>query len=295
MVNLELYRVFWTVAKCKSITKAAEELFISQPAVSQSIKQLESQLNGKLFHRVARGMELTETGGRQMFEIVDKAISMLDEAEKKFTDIKGVASGCIRIACADNVTTRFLLKYIKVYKELYPNVSLSFFNGTSKECFEHVKDNKADIGFVNLPITNDNKVRLTGQTGEIHDIFVASSKYSELFSKEVPIASLSNYPLLMLDSTTMTRQKIDEFLQGHSVKLSPDMELGSIELLVAMAKKGFGIACVPREYVEDELSLGDLTEINVTPQLPVRAIGVITSKTEAISFAVKEFLKILNK
>lgn len=294
MVNLELYRVFWTVAKRKSITKAAEELFISQPAVSQSIKQLESQLNGKLFHRVARGMELTETGGKQMFEIVDKAITMLDEAEKMFTDIKGVASGCIKIACSDNVTTRFLLKYIKLYKELYPNVSLSFFNGTSKECLEHVKENKADIGFVNLPILND-KVHLAGQAGEIHDIFVASSKFSELFDKEVQIATLSNYPLLMLDATTMTRQKIDEFLHGLSVKLTPDMELGSIELLVAMAKQGFGIACVPREYVEDELKSGALTEINVSPQLPVRAIGVISGKNETLSFAVKEFLKILNK
>lgn len=294
MVNLELYRVFYTVAKSKSITKAAEILYISQPAVSQAIKQLEKQLGGKLFNRVSRGMELTETGGKQMFEIVSKAIEMLDSAENKFTDLNNIATGQIRIAASDNVINYFLLKYIKQFKELYPNVSLMFYNETSNNCIDFVKSGKADIGFVNLPI-NVQSVNFTGQTGRIHDVFVASDKFSNLFDTEIEFSELSNYPLLLLDSTTRTRQKIDEFAQSLNIKLTPDFELASVELLVNMAVEGFGIACVPKEFVTRQLNNKQLTILNVLPELPVREIGVITNKQEINSFAVNEFLKILNQ
>lgn len=294
MVNLELYRVFYTVAKSKSITKAAEILYISQPAVSQAIKQLEKQLGGKLFNRYSRGMELTETGGKQMFEIVSKAIEMLDSAENKFTDLNNIATGQVRIAASDNVINYFLLKYIKEFKELYPNVSLMFYNETSNNCIDLVKSGKADIGFVNLPI-NVQTVNFTGQTGRIHDVFVASDKFSNLFGTEIEFSELSNYPLLLLDSSTRTRQKIDEFTQSLNIKLTPDFELASVELIINMAVEGFGIACVPKEYVTRQINNKQLTVLNVLPELPVREIGVITNKQEINSFAVNEFLKILNQ
>ncbi|MBO7525272.1 MAG: LysR family transcriptional regulator [Clostridia bacterium] len=293
MINLELFRVFYTVAKCKSITKAAEELFISQPAVSQAIKSLENQIGGKLFNRVSRGMELTEPGGKEMFEKVKEAIELLDSAEKNFSDMKEVASGSVRIAAAANVINFFLIKYIKMFREKYPNVALTFLNGTSKECMELVKEDKADVGFANLPITSGG-VTFTGQTGKVHDVFVASDKFSELFDKEINLGYLSNYPLMMLDSSTMTRNNIDEFLSDHNIKLSPDMEFGSVEILTSLAVNGLGIACVPKEYVLDEIESGKLKVLSVTPSLPTRAIGVVINKQKTYGFAVNEFLKILN-
>lgn len=293
MINLELFRVFYTVAKCKSITKAAEELFISQPAVSQAIKSLENQIGGKLFNRVSRGMELTEPGGKEMFEKVKEAIELLDSAEKNFSDMKEVASGSVRIAAAANVINFFLIKYIKIFREKYPNVALTFLNGTSKECMELVKEDKADVGFANLPITSGG-VTFTGQTGKVHDVFVASDKFKELFDKEINLGYLSNYPLMMLDSTTMTRSNIDEFLSDHNIKLSPDMEFGSVEILTSLAVNGLGIACVPKEYVLNEIESGKLKVLSVTPSLPTRAIGVVINKQKTYGFAVNEFLKILN-
>ena len=293
MINLELFRVFYTVAKCKSITKAAEELFISQPAVSQAIKSLENQIGGKLFNRVSRGMELTEPGGKEMFEKVKEAIELLDSAEKNFSDMKEVASGSVRIAAAANVINFFLIKYIKMFREKYPNVALTFLNGTSKECMELVKEDKADVGFANLPITSGG-VTFTGQTGKVHDVFVASDKFSELFDKEINLGYLSNYPLMMLDSSTMTRNNIDEFLSDHNIKLSPDMEFGSVEILTSLAVNGLGIACVPKEYILDEIESGKLKVLSVTPSLPTRAIGVVINKQKTYGFAVNEFLKILN-
>ena len=103
MVNIELYRVFYTVAKCGSLTKAADELFISQPAVSQAIKQLESQLGTSLFNRTHRGMELSVQGGKLIFKQVEEALALLDAAENKLIELKTTASGTIRVGATDSI------------------------------------------------------------------------------------------------------------------------------------------------------------------------------------------------
>lgn len=292
--NLELYRIFHTVARLKSLTKAADELFISQPSASAAIKNLESRLGVKLFNRVARGMELTDDAGKKLFEVVDEAIRMLERVEDELNGEKTSASGLVRIAAADEVTNYFLLKYVKEFKEANPDVSFVFINGTSKDCLDNVREDRADVGFVNLPVVSSS-VCFTGQTGQIHDVFVASSKYESLFGKTVPLSSISDYPLLMLDCTASTRRKIDEFTKELNIKFTPEIELNSVDLLTAMAANGLGIACVPREYVKKELESGVLTEIKTEPSLPVRAIGVVTNKKKSASHAVNAFLKLLNK
>lgn len=294
MINLDLYRVFYTVAKCGSLTKAAEELFISQPAVSQAIKQLEQQLGGKLFNRVSRGMNLTETGGRQMFDVVDQAIKILETAETKFKESKKIATGTLRISAADTVVTHFLMRYIKKYHEMYPNVVITFKDCTTSETLERIKTGKADVGMVNLPIY-DREVHLTGQTGVIEDIFVASEKYSNLFDKVVELKDLPDYPILMLDNTTATSKEIFNFLDSLNINITPEFEVSSVELIIEMAKNGLGIACVPRRYVLQELARRELHEIKVSPSLPFRATGIVVNKDLSThSFAVKEFIKILN-
>ena len=159
MVNLELYRVFYKVAKCGSLTKAAEELYISQPAVSQAIKQLESGLGCQLFVRTHKGMELSETGGKQIFPAIEQALKSIDEAENKLTELKDTATGVIRICASDTVSTHFLIPVIKKYHEKYPDVNLILQNCTSAETIEYLKGNKGDIGFLNLPI-DDSYVNL---------------------------------------------------------------------------------------------------------------------------------------
>ena len=294
MVDLDLYRVFYTVAKCGSLTKAAEELYISQPAVSQAIKQLETQLGGKLFNRVSRGMELTETGGVQVLSIVEQALKMLDGAEDKFKEIRNIATGTLRISASDINITHFLMRYIKKYHELYPNVTITLKDSTSKETIELIKSHKADVGLINLPV-DDKDILLTGQTGEIEDIFVCSDKYSDLFDKTIELKDMPNYPVLMLDNSTTTAKEIYNFLESLNIRIVPEFEIGSVELLVEMAKNELGIACVPRRYVLDELKRRELYEINVTPKLPLRMTGVVVGKEGAEhSFALKEFIRLLD-
>ncbi len=294
MVDLDLYRVFYTVAKCGSLTKAADQLFISQPAVSQAIKQLEIQLGGKLFNRVSRGMELTDPGGKQMFETVSQIIEKLSIAENEFSQISSNASGSIRISASDLFTAYKLMKYITEFHELYPNVSFLFTNSNTRQSIDLIKDNKADIGFVKLPI-EDKSVLFTGQIGFLNDVFVVSKKFEDLANKHLKLSDLSNYPLILLDSTTSARQELDRFCNTLSIKLIPEIEVSSVSLMLELTKRGFGIACIPHEYILNELENGELLQLNVAPVLPRFATGVIVNKDKNYSFAVAEFLKLLNK
>lgn len=293
MVNLDLYRVFYTVAKCGSLTKAAEELYISQPAVSQAIKQLESQLGGKLFNRTHKGMELSETGGKQIFPIVEKALKLFDQAESKYSELKDTATGIVRICASDTVSTHFLLPYIKEYHEKHPNVNLILQNCTSSETIEMLKNGKGDIGFVNLPL-DDSEVHLSNIVMQLHDTFVCSEKFKELTDGIVELKRLQDYPLLMLELSTATRQAIVSFAHSQGIHLHPEIELASLELMTSLAKNGIGIACIPREFVKHELEEEkSLLEIKTNPVLPTRAIGLALPKNADLTFAVKEFIKLI--
>ena len=293
MVNLELYRVFYTVAKCGSLTKAAEELFISQPAVSQEIKQLETQLGGQLFNRTRKCMELSETGGKQIFPLVEQALKLFDQVESKYSEIKGTATGIVRVCASDTVSTHFLLPFVKEYHEKYPDVNLILQNCTSNETVELLKNKKGDVGFVNLPI-DDSDINLSGVVMQLHDTFVASEKFAHLTKEPIDLKRLQDYPLLMLELSTATRQAIVSYAHSQGIHLHPEVELGSLELMTELAKAGIGIACIPREFVKHELESGSLLEIKTTPSLPSRAIGLALPKTEDLTFAVKEFVKMVS-
>ena len=295
MVDLELYRVFYTVAKCGSLTKAAEELFISQPAVSQQIKQLESQLGGQLFIRTRKGMELSEMGGKQIFPLVENALKLFNEVETKYSELKENATGIVRICASDTVSTHFLLPFIKEYHEKFPDVNLVLQNCTSSETIELLKHKKGDIGFVNLPI-DDSEIDLSSMVLPLHDTFVASEKFKELAGEVVDLKRLQDYPLLMLELSTATRQAIVSFAHSQGIHLHPEIELASLELMTSLAKAGLGIACIPREFVKHELEdEKSLIEIKTNPQLPARAIGLALPKNEGKTKAVKEFIKMISE
>ena len=294
MVNLELYKVFYTVAKCGSLTRAAEELYISQPAISQAIKQLETQLGGQLFVRTHKGMELSDTGGKQIFPIVEQALKQIELAESKYSELKETATGVVRICASDTVTSKYLLPFVKEYHEKYPSVNLILQNCTSAETVELLKNKKGDIGFINLP-TDDREITVYGKAMQLHDTFVASEKFSELEQGTVELKRLQHYPLIMLELTTSTRQAIVNFAHSLGIHLHPEIETESWQLMLELAKNGIGVACIPKEFVSEELKAGTLKEIKTDPELPVRVLGIALPKNESANFAVKEFLKMIDK
>lgn len=293
MVNLELYKVFYTVAKCGSLTKAAEELFISQPAVSQAIKQLENQLSTPLFNRTHKGMELTVQGGKLIFKQVEQALSLLEEAEQRISELKTTPTGTIRIGATDSIFSNVLVDKIVQYNKKYPGVKIELITGTSPETLTQLKENKCDIGFINLPI-EDKDVNFTGTVAHLSDCFVAGKNFSHLQGKKLGLSDLQEYPLLMIESNTVARRALSSYTQTLGIQLHPDIEVENWDLMLKLAVKGMGIGCVPREYAQAVLDKGELFEVDVTPSLPVRGVGIALPKNVPIAYALKQFIALFN-
>ena len=289
MVNLELYRVFYTVAKLGSSTRAAEELFISQPAVSQAVKQLESQLGTTLFNRTHKGMELSSQGGKLIFGQVEQALKLLDDAESKLLELKTTATGTIRIGATDAIFSYVLADKIVKYNAKYPAVKIELITGTTPETIEQLKDNKCDVGFINLPI-EDKDVKFTGTVAHLSDIFVAGEKFAHLKGTKVNLSDLHRFPLLMIESNTVARRALTEYTQTLGIQLHPDIEVENWDLMLKFASCGMGIGCVPREYATGYLESGELFEVDVMPSLPVRGVGIALPKNVPLQFALKEFI-----
>jgi DNA-binding transcriptional LysR family regulator len=293
MVNLDLYRVFYKVAKCGSLTKAAEDLYISQPAVSQAIKQLESQLNTTLFNRTHRGMELSVHGGAQIIKNVEKALELLDGAENKLMELKNTATGTIRIGASDTIFEYFLAEKLVEYHEKFPAVKFELLSDISPKTVEQLKSNKCDIGFLNLPIQEDDAIVISSNVMYLNDVFVANEHYSELMDRVVPLRKLTEYPMLLMDTTTVSRKAITNFASSLGINFRPDIEVSSWDLMKRLAKKGMGIGCIPREYAQKELvEHQSLFEVKTEPSLPVRSVGMALVKGAHIPFALREFIKL---
>ena len=296
MVNLELYRVFYTVAKCGSLTKAAEELYISQPAVSQSIKQLENQLGVSLFNRTHRGMELSAQGGKLIFKEVERALGLLYAAENRLVQIKTSATGTIRIGASDTIFEYFLADKIVEFHAQFPAVKIELMADFTPDTIEKLKANRCDVAFVNLPISVDSEeLELRGNCMRLNDIFIAGEKFKELAEGTVSISQLEKYPLILMDKNTVSRRSLDNFFASLGVNLQPSIEVGSWDLMKRLVVSGMGIGIIPKQYAKRRLSNGELFEIKTDPTLPVRSVGMLLPKHKPASFALHSFIEYFNE
>ena len=296
MVNLELYRVFYTVAKCGSLTKAAEELYISQPAVSQSIKQLENQLGVRLFNRTHRGMELSAQGGKMIFSEVERALGLLGAAENRVAEMQTAATGVIRIGASDTIFEYFLADKIVDFHEKFPAVKIELMADFTPDTIEKLKANRCDVAFVNLPIEVDPELTLHGNCMRLNDIFIVGEKYKELANGgTVSLSKLKEYPLVMMDKNTVARRSLTNFLGAHGVELQPSIEVGSWDLMKRLVQRGMGVGIIPREYAKGRLGDGELFEVKTDPALPTRSVGMLLSKNATASYALHSFIEFVLK
>ncbi len=294
MVNLELYRVFYAVVKCGSLTGAAEELSISQSAVSQSVKQLETQIGCRLFNRHRKGVELTE-GGKLVLPDVERALALLDGAELKVDELNGSPKGTIRIGASETIFQYLLSEKIVEYNRLYPQVKIELISEISPKIIDLLKHDKCDIGFLNLPIAPDGDIKIVDTIAFLHDIFVAGKAFSALADEPIPLRSLVGYPLLIMEKNTVARNAFDSFAESNGVELCPSVEVNSWGYMKQLVSDGMGIGCVPREYVLHRLSNGTLIELNVWPSMPVRSVAMATAKRHTPTFATRAFTSLFAK
>lgn len=291
-INYELYRIFYVVANSGSITKAAGELFISQPAVSQSIKQLETQIGGRLFKRTSKGMELTYEG-KMIYDYIREANELIGKAEKKFSQLKELTYGEIKIGASDTITKHYLLKYIKQFIAKYPDISVKVTNRTTGETLNLLKSGKVDIGFVNGPVT-DELVDVTDLV-ETEDVFVCNAEWINRYSEPLTPEQLAGEPLIMLEKLSNTRRVIDEHFAKFDVELNPMLELGSLDLMLDFAKVGLGITCAPSLTVESDIASGLLYRVPITFQMPKRAFALVTMKGVPLNYSALQFVNSLKK
>ena len=291
MNNLELYKVFYCVAKSGSLTKAAQELYISQPAVSQSVKQLEGLLGVTLFNRTHRGMELTSAGGKLIYKKVEDALYLIEEAENSISELKDTPCGTLRIGATDCIFSHVLADKIAKFSEKYPSVRLELISATSPETIAQLKDDKCDIAFLNLPAEDDG-IKLLDTVAHLNDIFVAGKKFSEIEGQTLPLSGLREFPLMMIEENTVARKTLNSFTKTLGIDLQPDIEVANWDFMVKLAVKGMGIGCVPREYCIEQLTAGELFEVKTSPALPVRGVGIALPKNASATYAVKQFIKL---
>jgi len=293
-IDFELYRIFYTVANHKNITKAAEELNISQPAISKSIKNLEEQLGGQLFVRTKRGVMLTEEG-KEFYNYIKQAIEYISNAENKFTELINLETGCIKIGISSTLTKEFLLPYLKEFHRLYPKIDIQIMTNISSELFPKLRNGLIDIIILNLNDKNYGQDINIIKCKKITDCFVANKTYNDLINNEISIKELNKYPLILQLKGSNTRAFLDNFAKENNTILKPNIELASYSLVVEFAKIGLGIGYVTKDYVKNELMNHELYEIKLKEKIPSRYIGIATSNHHLPNFSTKKLIEIINK
>lgn len=290
MINFELYKIFYTVTKCGSLTLAAEELHMSQPAVSYAIKQLEMQLGTTLFNRKHNGMELSASGGKLIAGDVEQAVKLLAGVENLLAERQKSASGTLRIGASDTIFQYVLADKIVEYSQRYPQVVIELISDVTPNIIEALKSDKCDIGFLNLPIAPDNGIVITESIKYLNDIFIAGKKFEKLKGKELSLRDLQQYPLLLMEEHTVAREAFEAYISSHNVLLKPAAEVNSWGFMKQLVVSGMGIGCIPREYSFNKIADGAIFELNVTPPMPMRSVGIALPKNSYTSFALKLFI-----
>ena len=284
-VDLELYRVFYTVAKHKHMTKASEELHISQPAISQSIKKLEDQLGGTLFLRSNKGMELTEEG-KMFYEYVKGALELINNAENEFTSFKDLSKGEVKIGCSTTLTKLVLMDALKDFHLDYPNININITNDLTSKLINDLKLGKLDFVLFNESNIKETNLNLE-KIKELKQGFIYNPEFYD--DNVNTFEDLNNVPLILQKEESNSRKLLDYIALRNNVKLIPKMEVVSQELITEFTNIGLGIGFSIIALAKRNFQ--NLKELNINKEIPNLNIYLATNKTVALTFASKMFIR----
>lgn len=292
-LNLEYYKIFYYVGKYKSITMAARELSLSQPAVSQSVKHLEDDLGIELFVRTPKGVRLTQEG-EVLFAHVARGYEAICLGEKKVKELLSLDSGEIRIGASDMTLQFYLLDHLEAFHEKYPKIKIHVTNAPTPETISHLQEGRIDFGVITTPVAENKHLQLRN-VRTIRDVFVAGEKYRNYQGKRLEFSALTEIPLICLEGETSSRTYVEGFLAEDGVELSPEFELATSDMLVQFAKRGLGVASVVRDFAQDALLAGDLFELQFEKQIPRRQMCIVTDDRLPLSAAANRLLQFLEE
>lgn len=292
-INLELYKIFYIVAKNESISAAANILYISQPAITMQIKKLEEQLGISLFTRTKHGVILTDEG-KILFDYVKSGIESITNGENVLSNLKNLDSGIIRISASTTVCRHVVMPYLEKFHENYPNIEIQIVNNLTSALIRDLRNGNLDILFLNMP-SNENKDLKVLPIVDVNDIFVGNKKYYDLTNGKILLKDLINYPLIFQKLPSNTRKYLNNYLQDNNVFLKPQLEVVSYNLIMDLVKAGFGIGYATKEFIKTELENKSLYEIKVTPEVPKRYIGLVYINKKTPNFSTKKLIEMIIK
>lgn len=285
-INYELYKVFYHVASTLSFSEASKQLFISQSAVSQSIKTLERKLDQVLFIRSTKHVQLTPEG-EILLRHIEPAMHFIRRGEAQLLDAASTG-GQIRIGASDTICRYFLVPYLERFHHDLPTAHIKVINQTSIKCVELLETGQVDLIITNYPNTHLSNVSSIHKIKEFKDVFVAGSAFEHLKGQSLDFEELSNYPILMLDKKSTTSEFLHRLFQQHHLDLVPEIELTSNDLLIDLARIGLGIAFVPDFCITEQMT--DLFIVKTAEELPARELVIAYNEQIPLTKAGEEFL-----
>ena len=287
-INLEYYKIFYYVGKMGGITLAAEELSISQPAVSQAVKLLEGELGTPLFVRTGRGVRMT-SAGEMLYSYVKRGYESIRLGENKLKEMLDLESGEIRIGASDMTLKFCLLNYLQHFHEEFPKVKLTVTNGPTPETLRYLLEGRIDFGVVTQPFEQRQDLEIR-EIGSVQDVFVSGEKYAFLRGKKLSFEDLESLPVICLEKNTSTRRYMDEVLAGNHVCLNPEIELATSDMLVQFALRNLGVAEVVRDFAAPYLERQELFEIELEKEIPARKICLVQDRKNPPSAAAQRLI-----
>ena len=284
-MNLNLYRVFYTVAKTKSFSESSRTLHISQPAISKHIQNLEYELNTLLFYRTNRGIELTPEA-KALLVYVEKAYNYLMLGERELQEGKELTKGTVSIGTSTHLSFYFLNKHVKKFMQSHPNIVINISNHNDVILFELLQQHTLDL-LITTGEFQSNK--------ELNTVELSKTEYCFTYDKtklELPeiktIEEIFNHPVLLHSKKTKQRTELEKILSSKSIISNPIMELESSETMLNYIREGLGIGYIQKNIVEQDPNL----EIINIEGLPEEVITLIYND-ESLTTSSREFINMI--
>lgn len=291
--NLNLYHIFYTVAKNKNISLAAKELYISQPAISKAISKLENNLETTLFIRSSRGVTLTEEG-TILYEQVHNAFTSIHNGEEQLRKISRLGVSHLSIGVSITLCKYILLPYLKEFIKENPHITISITCHPSTETIRDIENGTTEIGLVGIPTSTDSLHY--EPICEIQDTFVATDTYLKnlrIRENGTKTSLLANANFMMLNKENISRKFVDNYLAAHQITMNNILEINTMDLLIELAKIDLGIACVIRDFVKDDIKNGTFKELTFKRTIPKRKVGFAYREDVPMSDAMKKFIEFI--
>ncbi|MEW5756649.1 MAG: LysR family transcriptional regulator [Pseudomonadota bacterium] len=282
-------KVFHTVAKLLSFTKAAEALHMTQPAVTFQVRQLEEQLNTRLFDRTHNRISLTDAGER-VYGYATRIFDLYDEMENSVRELTGDISGVLLIGASTTIAEYMLPALLGDFKRMYPDVGLRLKVSNTDGIVSMVENNVIDLGVVEAPVANKN---LAVELCRMDKLVVIVPHGHPLADKgKVRIPDLLGYPYISREEGSGTRDVINGYLKLNGYdegELNTIMELGSPESIKGVVQAGIGITIMSETTLSKEMALGTLVALDLEPALE-RPFSFVHQKQKFKQRAMDELL-----